>query len=311
MTPGLRTAVVGLGQWGRHHVRILAQMPGVDLVGVVDRDGREARHLAQRFETRPFEDHRGLLGEVEAVTIAVPTALHYDIAQDFLRAGAHVLVEKPMTATAEEAARLVDLAAQQERLLLVGHIERFKPAVQRFVRLVEEPLSIAARRMRPYDAARTMDVGVVMDLMIHDIDIVQSLVPGRFDDLQAIGLCVHNSHEDLAAARLRADGNGCLVTLYASRVSARKTAEMEVTTPDRAIHLDLLRQTITVHHFRGETQRITLDGEEPLELELRHFVACVRGEAQPLVTGRDGLRSLEVAEALRRRMVQIAPPLRV
>jgi len=306
----VRVGVVGLGQWGRHHVRILAQLPQVHLVGVVDRDTREAAHLAHRFDTRPYQDHRALLGEVDAVTIAVPTALHYEIARDFLRADAHVLVEKPMTVAAEDAADLVDLATARDRLLLVGHIERFKPAVQRLFRLVDEPMAIAARRMRPYDAARTMDVGVVMDLMIHDIDIVQSMVPGRYEDLQAIGLCVHNSHEDLAAARLRTAG-GCLVTLYASRVAARKTAEMEVTMTDRAIHLDLLRQTITINYFRGETQRITLEGEEPLELELRHFIACVRGEARPLVPGEDGVRALSVAEALLARMVQITPPVRV
>ncbi len=306
----VRLAVVGLGQWGRHHVRILAQLPGVDLVGVVDRDRREALHLAQRFETRPYADYRELLGRVQAVSIAVPTALHYQIARDFLEAGAHVLVEKPMTVTAEEAAHLVELAARQERLLLVGHIERFKPAVQRLFRLVREPLAIEARRMRPYDPGRTMDVGVVMDLMIHDVDIVQSLVPGRFDELQAIGVCVHNSHEDLAAARLRSS-SGCLITLTASRVAARKTAELEVTMPDRSVHLDLLRQTITIHHFSGEVQRVTVEGEEPLELELRHFVECVRGQARPLVSGEDGLRSLQVAEALLGRMVQIRPPVHV
>lgn len=310
MTRPVKMGVVGLGQWGRHHVRILSHFPGVELTGIVDRDGREAMHLAHRYETRPFRDYHDLLGEVEGVTIAVPTALHYEIARDFLEAGAHVLVEKPMTTRAEEAARLVDLAAARDRILLVGHIERFKPAVQRVFSLVREPLSIEARRMRPYDAARTMDVGVVMDLMIHDIDIVQSMLPGRFDDLHAIGVCVHNSHEDLAVARLRMD-NGCLVTLTASRVAAKKTVEMEITMRDRSIHLDLLRQTILIHFFNGETQRITVEGQEPLELELGHFVDCIRGGAQPLVTGEDGRRSLEVTEALLVRMVRITPPLRV
>src|SRR3990170_1719268 len=217
----VRMGVVGLGQWGRHHVRILAQLPSVDLVGVVDRDGREAIHLAHRFETRPYEDHRDLLGKVDAVSIAVPTALHYQITRDFLEAGAHVLVEKPMTVTAEEAAHLVDLVA-----------------------------------------------------------------------------------------RLRMT-TGCLVTLTASRVAAKKTAELEVTMADRAVHLDLLRQTITIHHFNGEIQRLTVEGEEPLELELRHFVECVRGGARPLVTGEDGLRSLQVTEALLARMIQIRPPIHV
>lgn len=310
MSRPVRIGVVGLGQWGRHHARILSHLPDVDLVGVADTNAREAAHLAHRYGARSHRSHRDLVGEVDAVTIAVPTALHFAIARDFLEAGVHVLVEKPMTTTAEEAAALSDLAAARGRVLLVGHIERFKPAVQRLFRLVSDPLSIEARRMRPYDPGRTMDVGVVMDLMIHDIDIVDSMIPGRFDDLQAIGVCVHNSHEDLAVARLRT-ASGCLVTFTASRVAARKTAEMEVTMADRAIHLDLLRQSIAINFFTGETQRITLEGEEPLELELRHFVECVRSGGRPLVGGEDGHRALEITEELLARMVRITPPVRV
>jgi predicted dehydrogenase len=310
MSRRVRMAVVGLGQWGRHHARILAHLPDVDLVGVADTDPREAAHLGHRYGTRSHRDYRDLLGQVEAATIAVPTVLHYAIARDFLEAGAHVLVEKPMTATAEEAAALSDLASERGRVLLVGHIERFKPAVQRLFRLVSDPLAIEARRMRPYDPGRSMDTGVVMDLMIHDIDIVDSMVPGPFEDPQAIGVCVHNSHEDLAMARLRTS-TGCLVTFTASRVAARKTAEMEVTMADRAIHLDLLRQSIAISFFNGETQRITLEGEEPLELELRHFVECVRSGSRPLVGGEDGRRALEITETILRRMVRITPPVRV
>ncbi|MDR7483046.1 MAG: Gfo/Idh/MocA family oxidoreductase [Armatimonadota bacterium] len=302
----VRVGVVGLGQWGRHHARVFASLPGVDLVGVVDRDVREARAGALRHGTVGHTDHRALLGRVDAVSVVVPTGLHYAITRDFLEGGVHVLVEKPMTATVEEARRLVDLAARRNAVMLVGHVERFKPAVQRLPALAREPLLIQARRVRPYDPHRIMDVGVVLDLMIHDIDIVLALAPGRVVDVAGVGVCVHNSQEDLAVAHLVTD-SGCRVTLTASRVSAVKAVEMEITTAERAIHLDFLRETISVRHFSGEQQRLALDGEEPLRAELAHFVACVRGEERPLVTGEDGLRALEVSHRLLQSMVGITP----
>ncbi|MDQ7828407.1 MAG: Gfo/Idh/MocA family oxidoreductase [Armatimonadota bacterium] len=310
MRDRVRVAVVGLGQWGQHHVRALASLPGADLVGVVDRKAATARALAHRYGTRGYLDHRDLLGAVDAAVIAVPTALHYAVARDFLEAGAHVLVEKPMTTTLDEAEALTALAGARDRVLLVGHIERFKPAVQRLFPLVRAPLAVQVRRVRPYDVTRTMDVGVVMDLMIHDIDIVQALVPGRIEEIHAIGVRVHNSHEDLAVAQLRLN-TGCLVTLTASRVAATKAVDLEVTMADRAVHLDFLHQTLTVRHDRGETQRIKVEAQETLRLELNHFLACVRGEAQPLVSGADGLRAMRLATMVLDRMVEIAPPVRV
>jgi predicted dehydrogenase len=302
----LRVGVVGLGQWGRHHARVFSSMPGVELVGVVDRDEREAQAAAARHDTVGYRNHRDLLGRVDAVSVVVPTVLHYAVARDFIDAGVHILLEKPMAATVDEARRLVDLNARRGTVMLVGHVERFKPAVQRLSALVHEPLHIQARRVRPYDPNRVMDVGVVLDLMIHDIDIVLSLAPGRVVEIGGVGVRVHNSHEDLAVAHLTLEG-GCRITLTASRVSAVKAVEMEITMPDRAVHLDYLREVISVRPFAGEPQRLVLDGEEPLRAELSHFLACVRGDDRPKVSAQDGCRALEVTHDLLRHLVGITP----
>ena len=306
MSVPVRVGVVGLGQWGRHHARVFSSMPDVELVGVVDRDPREVEAASVRHATRGFTDHHKLIGKVDAVSVVVPTVLHYTIARDFLDAGVHLMLEKPMTATVDEARRLVDLNARRGTVMLVGHVERFKPAVRRLREIVRDPLHIQARRVRPYDPTRVMDVGVVLDLMIHDIDIVLSLVPGRVVDVGGVGVRVHNSHEDLAVAHLTLE-TGCRVTLVASRVSAVKAVEMEITTPDRAIHLDYLREVINVRPFSAEPQRLVMDGAEPLRAELSHFVACVRGEERPRVSAEDGARALEVTHRLLRNLIGISP----
>jgi predicted dehydrogenase len=302
----LRVGVVGLGQWGRHHARVFATMPGVQLAAVADLDSREVEATVARYGTQGFLDHRRLIGKVDAVSIAVPTIHHYQVARDFLDAGVHALVEKPMTATTDEARRLTALNQRQRTVMVVGHVERFKPAVQQLRRVVEEPLFIHARRVRPYDPHRVMDVGVVLDLMIHDLDIVLSLVREQVVEIGGVGVRVHNSHEDLAVAHLTVAG-GCRITLTASRVSAVKATELEITMPDRALHLDYLREVITIRHFNGEVQRLALDGEEPLRAELSHFAACVRGDDQPRVSAEDGLRALELSHQLLEKMVDITP----
>lgn len=302
----LRVGVVGLGQWGRHHARVFATMPGVELAGVVDLDPREVEAAVARYGTRGYVQHRDLLGQVDAVSVVVPTIHHYAVARDFVDAGVHVLLEKPMTATVDEAQRLVDLTHRRGTVMLVGHVERFKAAVEYLRRVVRDPLHIHARRVRPFDAHRVMDVGVVLDLMIHDIDVALSLVPEPVVEIGGVGIRVYNSHEDLAVAHLVTQG-GCRMTLTASRVSAVKAVEMEITMPDRTVHLDYLREVITVRGLNGEAERIALDGEEPLRAELRHFVACVRGDDRPRVTAADGLRALAVSDRLLRCLVDVSP----
>lgn len=310
MTQRVRVGVIGLGQWGRNHVRTYAGLPNVELVGVVDINTAELRGVANRYKTAPFTEYRKLLGRVEAVSVVVPTQLHYEVARVFLEAGVHVLVEKPMTATTSEAENLVDLARRKNLVLMVGHVERFKPAVRRLSELAGSPIFIQARRVRPYDRTRTMDVGVVMDLMIHDIDIILSLVRGRIVDLGGLAVRVQNTQEDLAVANLTLS-TGCVAWLLASRVSADKAAEIEVTTPDRVIRLDYLKQRLFIHPFHGEVEDMVIHGDEPLRAELAHFINCVNGVEQPLVTGEDGLQALTVAHRLLQEMRTVAPPVHV
>lgn len=310
MPPRVRLGVVGLGQWGRHHARIYAGLPDVELTGVVDINRAELKGFVSRYHTKGYSDYRELLGKVDAVSIAAPTALHHAIARDFLAAGVHVLVEKPITTTVAEAEELVALADRRDRVLLVGHVERFKPAVRRLMELSRAPLFIQARRVRPYDDSRIMDVGVVMDLMIHDLDIVRSLAGGPVAEIGGLGVNVHNSHEDLAVAHLRF-ASGCQAWLLASRVSADKVAEIEVTMPDRVIRLDYHKQQIALHPFGGEVEQMVIRGDEPLRAELRHFVNCVQGVELPLVRGADGLHALEMALRLLEEMSVVTPRVRV
>ena len=296
----IRVGVVGLGRWGQHHVRVYHHLPGVHLAGVVDTSPGEVTAFARRYQTAGYRDHRQLLGKVDAVSLAVPTALHYEIAREFLKHGVHVLVEKPITTTVEQGAELIDLAQRAGVTLLVGHVERFKPSVHALTDLVTEPLFVQVRRVRPWDPTRATDVGVVLDLMIHDLDIILTLMHSPVERVSAIGAAVHGEDEDLAVAHL-ALSNGCLASFVASRVSPVKAAEMEITLPDGLIHLNYLRQQITVRRH-GTVHRTIVKGEEPLRAELTHFVDCVRGVAKPLVPGEHGLRALEAAHAILEKM---------
>jgi predicted dehydrogenase len=299
----VRVGVVGLGQWGQHHVRVYHHLPDVTVAGVVDTSPDELAVFAKRYQTLGYQDYRMLFGKVDAVSLAVPTALHYEIAREFLQHGIHVLVEKPITTTIEQGAELVALAQRAGVTLLVGHVERFKPAVHALNDLVTEPLFVQVRRVRPWDPSRVMDVGVVLDLMIHDLDIILNLMRSPVTRVSAIGAAVLGAHEDLAVAHLTLQ-NGCLASFVASRVSPVKAAEMEITLPDGLIHLNYLRQQITVRRH-GSQRRTIVKGEEPLRAELTHFVDCVRGEATPLVRGEDGLRALEAAHAILEKMTVI------
>jgi predicted dehydrogenase len=301
----IRVGVVGLGQWGQHHVRIYHHLPDVSLVGVVDTLPNEVRNFARRYQTAGGEDYRMLFGKVDAVSLVVPTALHYEIAREFLQRGVHVLVEKPITTTVEQAAELVDLAHRAGVTLLVGHVERFKPAVQALRDLVNDPLFVQVRRVRPWNPHRVMDVGVVLDLMIHDLDIILTLMRSPVSRVSAIGAAVQGEDEDLAVAHLTLQ-NGCLASFVASRISPVKAAELEITLPDGLIHLNYLTQQMTIRRHATQRRNV-VRGEEPLRAELTHFVSCVRGEARPLVPGEHGLRALEVAHEILERMTLITP----
>jgi len=303
----LRVGVVGVGYLGRHHARIYASMSGVSLVGVADRNAERAREIAAPLGVPAFGDHRSLLGAVDAVSIATPTVTHRAVASDFLREGVAVLVEKPMTATLPEADDLVSLAASRKALLAVGHTERFNPAVQALRERARDPRFIEVHRLGTFPA-RSLDIDVVLDLMIHDIDLVLAMARssggGAIVTLDAVGVNALTRRVDIANARLRLSG-GCVANLTASRISTGKVRKVRVFTRDAYLSCDCADQTL--EHYRldrgadpGGTPSITRDvpdlrKDEPLARELRAFAEAASGGPAFEVSGAEGREALAVA----------------
>jgi predicted dehydrogenase len=298
-------AVIGVGSLGQHHARILAALPEARLVAVVDSDPKRAGEVARRHGVAHLSDHRDLGAELEAVTIAVPTFDHARIAADCLRRNLSVLVEKPMTATVAEAEELVAVAAKAGRLLAVGHTERFNPVVRAAAVTVRDPRFIEAHRLGVF-SARSTDVDVVLDLMIHDLDVVLSLVPSPIAALDAVGVAALTDKIDIANARLRF-ANGCVANLTASRISTDKVRKLRIFEPDAYLSIDYaaqegLRYSLkrTAGAVRPEITREPLHvvPEEPLLVEMRAFLGRVRGLETPIVDGAEGLRALRAADLI-------------
>ena len=298
----IRVGVVGLGQWGQHHVRVYHHLPGVHLAGVVDTSPGEVTAFARRYQTAGYRDHRQLLGKVDAVSLAVPTALHYEIAREFLKHGVHVLVEKPITTTVEQGAELIDLAQRAGVTLLVGHVERFKPSVHALTDLVTEPLFVQVRRVRPWDPTRATDVGVVLDLMIHDLDAVLSFVNSPVQEIRAAGLPILSDKVDIANARIEFE-SGCVANFTASRVSTERVRKLRFFQPHQYISLDYGRQDVLVFTVGSDQGTPSVNPEikvfkpqvvpqEPLHAELQSFLHSVRKRECPVVPLEDGRRAL-------------------
>ncbi len=222
----LRLAVIGVGHLGKEHARILSGLPGVELVGVADVNAAQAETVAQRCGTRAFGDYRSLLPLVDAAVVVVPTFQHHAVAADFLRRGIPILVEKPLAADVTQAAELVELARRQAVVLQVGHIERFNPAFEELTRRPFRPRFVSCERIGPF-TGRSTDIGAVLDLMIHDLDLLLALVQCPVREVEALGLSVLGGHEDVAQARLLFE-NGCVANLSVSRVSAAAVRRMQM-----------------------------------------------------------------------------------
>lgn len=295
----VRVGVVGVGYLGQHHARVYSEIPGVELVGVVDINRERAKEVAKRYATTPFFDYRDLFGKVDAVSIVVPTVLHRDIAAHFIEEGINILIEKPVTTTLEEAKELMEMAARKNVILQVGHIERFNSAVIELAKIVDRPIFIECCRMGPY-VNRNTDVGVVLDLMIHDIDIVMSIVKSSVVKVSAFGRSVFSRQEDIANAQLVFQ-NGCIANLTASRVTRKKIRRMEITQADSFISIDYLEQELAVYKKTSSPlpqlliEKPVMQKGEPLRLELEHFIHCVRNGEKPLVGLEEGKNALEVA----------------
>ncbi len=301
----LRVGVIGVGSLGQHHARVYTELPGAVLVGVADADAARAREIASRHRVAAYADYRDLLPQIQAASVVVPTNLHFQVAVDCLRAGIHILVEKPMAADVAQAREMVALAAAKKSVLQVGHIERFNPAVRAAAGFVESPKFIEVTRIAPY-AARGTDVPVVLDLMIHDIDIILSFVGSPLERVSAIGFNLVSDQEDIANARLEF-ADGCVANVTASRISTKKERKIRFFQRNAYINIDYMKPEVKIYRLKGEPKGALdlarmvdyreprLDKIEPLKAELESFVRCVREGGEPLVSGRDGLRALEVA----------------
>jgi len=300
----IKVGVIGVGSLGQHHARVFAELTGARLVGVADVDRARAVAIAGRHGCRAVTDYRELLPDVEAVSVVTPTLLHHVIARACLAAGRHVLVEKPLAATVEEARDLVAAASDRGVTLQVGHIERFNAAFRATRGAIKEPTLIECRRWAPF-TARGADVDVVLDLMVHDLDLVLGLISAPVQEIQASGVSILSATTDVAQARVVFQ-NGCVATFSANRVAQSKVREVRILQPEGYVVIDLAQQSARVGRrtmgtsgrYEVLTEQVRGDGREPLKLELEAFVDAVRNGAQPLVSGREGAAALELAYAI-------------
>jgi predicted dehydrogenase len=305
---GLRIAVIGVGHLGRHHARILSTLEGAQLVAVVDTAPDRAAEVAAASGTRALTDFRELLGQVDAVTVAVPTGLHRDVALPFLERGIAVLVEKPMARSMDEADELVEAARISGATLGVGHTERYNPAVSAVLPLVTSPRFIEVHRLGVFPD-RSLDIDVVFDLMIHDLDIILALVGSDVESIEAVGVPVLTPRYDIANARLRF-ASGCIANVTASRISRERVRKIRFFQPDAYISIDYAAQEVEGWRLvPREGARPSIEGgplpverDEPLRRELADFVRAARSKTAPLVDGHAGRRALELATRIAEKM---------
>jgi predicted dehydrogenase len=295
-----RVGVIGVGHLGQHHVRLLASMDGVELVGICDTNRARADEIAAKFGGQVFADSRDLLSHVEAVTVAVPTVAHVDVALPFLDAGIATLVEKPIAPSLEEADRLVSAAERGGALLATGHTERFNPVVAQALPLICEPRFIEIHRLGTFPE-RSLDIDVIFDLMIHDLDLLLSVVKSEVTTIEAVGVNVLTPKADIANARLRF-ASGCIANVTASRISRERVRKARFFQHDAYVSIDYASQELEVFRLvKGGARPIIQGGkvevarEEPLRRELEDFIDAVRTGRKPGVTGRDGRHALALA----------------
>jgi predicted dehydrogenase len=296
----VRVAVIGVGSLGRHHARILAALPEARLAAVVDCNADRAREIGVQHGVTPLTDHRDLDPGIEAVTVAVPTSDHAAVVSACLARGWAVLVEKPMAARLEEAEAMLAEAERAGCLLCVGHTERFNPAVRAVAARARDPRFIEAHRLGVF-TARSTDVDVVLDLMIHDLDVILSLVPSPLETVDAVGVHALTDKVDIANARLRF-ANGCVANVTASRISTDRVRKLRIFEAASYTSIDYAQQEVVAYALRSSTGRpeivrdpIEVRPEEPLAVELRSFLRAVRGKDERCVTAGEGLAALRAA----------------
>jgi predicted dehydrogenase len=304
----LRVGVIGVGHLGQHHARILAALPGVELVAVVDTNKARAEEIAAASGTTPLVHAPDLLGRVDAVSIAVPTEHHVSVALPFLEAGVAALIEKPMARSVSEADTLVEAARKSGALLAAGHTERFNPAVAAAAAHLSDPRFIEVHRLGAFPQ-RSLDIDVVFDVMIHDLDVVLSIVHAEVESIEAVGVPVLTSRVDIANARLRF-ANGCIANITASRISRDRVRKIRFFQPSAYLSIDYAAQKVEMWRLlAGSGPFPSIDGgelpvteDEPLKRELEDFVDACRSKRPPLVTGEQGRRALALAQLITDKM---------
>ena len=318
----LKVAVVGVGHLGKEHARVYAELPGVELYGVVDIQSKQAEKIAQQYNTRYFTNYKEVIDKVAAVSIAVPTKSHYAIAKEFLQQGVHVMIEKPMTGTVSEARELIGISKAKKIVLQAGYIERFNPTIVAIKKLSINPKFIECHRLSPF-TFRSADIGVVLDLMIHDIDIILHITGSKVKKFDAVGVNVISDKEDIANVRIQFE-NGCVANITASRVSLTPMRKMRLFSEDSYISIDYHKKEALIYKKSPELtlkslnisemdvstiadlrsyvfgdllkiEHIKMDDYEPLKKELESFVDCVVKHKEPVVSGEEGLKAIEVA----------------
>jgi predicted dehydrogenase len=316
----IKIGVIGVGHLGRHHARVYSQIPEVQLVGVQDTDSEKAQKVSKEFDTRYFENLDDLLEKLDAVSLVVPTTFHYSLACEILNQGKNLLIEKPITETVKQAEELVSIAKAKNLILQVGHIERFNPAFKTIENLKLEPKFIESHRLAQFDPRGT-DVAVILDLMIHDLDLILSLVKSKVKRIESAAVAVISDSEDIANARLTFE-NGCVANITSSRISAHPLRKMRLFEKNSYISLDFLERSVEIYKLvdanfvpEEEKEKKSVVGnipigevgktiiyekpeiktEDMLTSEIESFLNAVKSKTRPKVSGEDGKRALEVA----------------
>lgn len=300
----LRVGVIGVGHLGEYHVQKYRAMPNVNLVGVVDTNPRRADEIARRYNVKAYDSHKNLLDMVDAVSLVVPTEMHFKVAKDILAKGIHLLIEKPITYELDPADTMINMARQKRLVFQVGLVERFNPAVVMMESLLNQPVFIESHRMNEF-TLRGIDVDVVLDLMIHDLDIILHNISSEVKDVHAVGMSVITGKTDVANARIVFE-NGITANLTASRVSSKTLRKIRVVQPDAYLSVNCLKRKISVIRLNVAvkdlndfpqltTETTEFPGRDPLADEISSFVNAVINKSEPVVSGEDGRRALKVA----------------
>jgi len=292
----VRVGIIGVGYLGMQHARILSYLEEAELKGVADIDFKKALDIGNRHRVQYYENYENMLDEIDAAIVATPTSEHFSIAMKLLKEGKPVLVEKPITETVEQAEQLVSAAKKNKLILQVGHLERFNPAVEALENVISDPKFIEVQRLGSF-SARSLDIDVVLDLMIHDLDIILSLIKDEVKAIRSSGIHVLSEKIDIASARLEFK-SGCVATLTASRVHQGKVRKLRIFEPTSCYSIDYIDQEVKIFPLNGrqtDIKSLKIEKEEPLKKELKNFFRSIREGKTRKVSGEEGLRALKLA----------------